>query len=95
MRALFSDARSRLICNLAMLRWWGEHCMPDGRINPEEKVIVAELAEGLLSSLDTKSSLVVRCRYVMNFTAEETAAVLGIARSAVYVREKRALERMA
>ena len=65
--------------------------------SPESALLSDELRRRLLAALDRlpeKHRVVVTCRYLLELSEEETAAVLGIRRGTVKSRLSRALEKL-
>jgi RNA polymerase sigma-70 factor (ECF subfamily) len=73
------------------------HELPDVVVDPEEELAGAERRRELLAAvrkLPEKDRLVVACRYFLDLTEAETAAVLGWPRGSVKSRGFRALARL-
>src|SRR5712692_1353353 len=65
--------------------------------SPEARLLDAERREALLaavSALPEPSRLAVACRYFLDLSEDETAAVLGVRRGTVKSRTARALKRL-
>jgi RNA polymerase sigma-70 factor (ECF subfamily) len=69
----------------------------DAAPSPEATVLDAERRRELLAALESLPDdhrLVLECRFLLDLSEEETAAVLGIRRGTVKSRTSRALERL-
>jgi RNA polymerase sigma-70 factor (ECF subfamily) len=69
----------------------------DAAPSPEATVLDAERRRELLAALESlpdDQRLVLECRFLLDLSEEETAAVLGIRRGTVKSRTSRALERL-
>ena len=65
--------------------------------SPETAAIDAERRRALLAAVETlpeEQRLVVTCRYFLDLSEEETAAVLGVRRGTIKSRTSRALDRL-
>ena len=65
--------------------------------SPEAALLDSERREGLVAAVDAlpePQRLVIACRYFLDLSEEETAAVLGVRRGTVKSRTARALDRL-
>ena len=79
------------------LRAAAEESSGEAAPSPETAAIDAERRRALLAAVETlpdEQRLVVTCRYFLDLSEEETAAVLDVPRGTVKSRTSRALERL-
>lgn len=70
---------------------------PTGERGPEQHALAgttSDLMDGLLANLPENQQEIVRLRIVVGFTADETAAALGMTAGAVRVAQHRALNKL-
>ena len=70
---------------------------PTGEQGPEQHALAgttSDLMDGLLANLPENQQEIVRLRIVVGFTADETAAALGMTAGAVRVAQHRALNKL-
>lgn len=70
---------------------------PTGDRGPEQHVLAgttSDLMDGLLANLPDSQQEIIRLRIVVGFTADETAAALGMTAGAVRVAQHRALNKL-
>ena len=79
------------------LRAAGAESSGEAAPSPETAALDAERRRTLLAALETlpdEQRLVIMCRYFLDLSEEETAAVLGVRRGTVKSRTSRALDRL-
>jgi RNA polymerase sigma factor (sigma-70 family) len=79
------------------LRVAGETTSGDAAPSPEASLLADERRSGLLTAVEAlpdDARDVIVCRYFLDLSEEETAAVLGVPRGTVKSRTARALERL-
>jgi RNA polymerase sigma factor (sigma-70 family) len=79
------------------LRAAGAESSGEAAPSPETAALDAERRRGLLAAVETlpdEQRLVIMCRYFLDLSEEETAAVLGVRRGTIKSRTSRALDRL-